>query len=118
MRSTPVSREELDMEIGRAVESFPRRFATAALRASQFAGDDYNQVPADYWEKYRQRIQALKPDEIQRVAQKYLQPDKLIVLVVGDADAIQKGNPDKPEFKLGRATSIPLPDPLTMVYPK
>jgi zinc protease len=118
MRSTPVSREELDIEIGRAVESFPRRFATAALRASQFAGDDYNQVPADYWETYRQRIQALQPDEIRRVAEKYLQPDKLIVLVVGDADAIQKGNPDKPQFKLGPATRIPLPDPLTMVYPK
>ena len=52
------------------------------------------------------------------MAEKYLQPDKLIVLVVGDADAIQKGNPDKPEYKLGPATRIPLPDPLTMVYPK
>ena len=118
MRSTPVSREELDIEISRAVESFPRRFATAALRASQFAGDDYNQVPADYWDRYRQRVQALTPDEIRRVAEKYLQPDKLIILVVGDADAIQKGNPDKPAYKLGTATKIPLPDPLTMVYEK
>jgi hypothetical protein len=38
--------------------------------------------------------------------------------VVGDADGIQRGNPDKPQFKLGEATRIPLPDPLTMVYPK
>ena len=31
MRSAPVSREELEIEIGRAVESFPRRFATACV---------------------------------------------------------------------------------------
>ena len=117
MRSTPVSREELDTEISRAVESFPRRFATAAGKASQFAGDEYTRLPADYWEKYRARIQALTPAEIHRVAQKYLQPDKLIVLVVGDADAILKGNPDKPQFTLGDTKRIPLPDPLTMEYP-
>ena len=40
-------------------------------------------------------------DDIRRAAEKYLRPDKLIVLVVGDDDAIEKGNPDKPQFKLG-----------------
>jgi zinc protease len=118
MRTTPVSREELDIEKGSVVESFPRRFATAALRAGQFASDDYNGVPEDYWDKYRARVQALTADDIRRAAEKYLHPDKLVVLIVGDADAIAKGNPDKPEYKLGAATRIPLPDPLTMEYPK
>ncbi|MGH9719791.1 MAG: hypothetical protein ACRD8O_06230, partial [Bryobacteraceae bacterium] len=60
----------------------------------------------------------------QRVAQQYLHPDKLVVLVVGDVDTILKGNPDKPQFSLGAMagalglTTIPLPDPLTMVYPQ
>jgi predicted Zn-dependent peptidase len=118
MRSSPVTKEELEIEKGSVVESFPRRFATASLRAAQFASDDYNGVPADYWDKYRDRVQALKAEDIHRVAEKYLHPDKLIVLVVGDAEAIEKGNPDKPEYKLGPATKIALPDPLTMVYPK
>src|SRR5581483_8278389 len=118
MRTKPVTPEELEIEKGAVVESFPRRFATASLRGAQFAADDYNGVPADYWDKYRERVQALKVADVQRVAAKYLQPDKLIVLVVGDADAIERGNPDRPQYKLGPATRIPLPDPLTMVYPK
>jgi predicted Zn-dependent peptidase len=118
MRSTPVSAEELEIEKSSVVESFPRRFATASLRAAQFASDDYNGVPADYWDRYRERVQSLRVADIQRVAEKYLRPEKLIVLVVGDAAAIEKGNPDKPEYKLGPATRISLPDPLTMVYPK
>jgi predicted Zn-dependent peptidase len=118
MRSKPVSRQELDAEISRAVESFPRRFATAAAKASQFANDEYNKLPPDYWDKYRARIQALTPEDIQRVAQKYLQPDKLIVMVVGDAETILKGNPDRPQYTLGEPKRILLPDPLTMVYPQ
>jgi zinc protease len=118
MRTTPVSREELEIETGSVVQSFPRRFASASLRAAQFASDDYNGLPADYWDKYRERVQALKVADIRRVAETYLRPEELIVLVVGDADAIEKGDPDKPEYKLGPATRIPLPDPLTMMYPK
>jgi zinc protease len=118
IRTAPVSAQELEIEKSYAVDSFPRRFATAALRASQFASDEYNGVPADYWDKYRDRVQALNVQDIRRAAEQYLQPDKLIVLVVGDADAIERGNPDKPQYKLGPATRIPLPDPLTMVYQK
>ncbi len=59
---------------------------------------------------------------MQRVAQKYLAPDKLVVLVVGNIDDITKGNPDRPQHSLvkvggGTVRRIPLPDPLTLVYP-
>ena len=62
-------------------------------------------------------------DEVLRVAQKYLQPDKLVILVVGNADDIMKGSADKPQFSIqkisnGKITRIPLPDPNTMIYPK
>ena len=69
----------------------------------------------------RDRLRALTPDEIQRVAQKYLQPEKLVILAVGNVDAMVAGNLDKPQYQLAKFGSIeriPLPDPLTMVYPK
>ena len=72
----------------------------------------------------RDRLRALTPDQIQRVAQKYLNPGGLAVLAVGEVDAMLKGNPDKPQFSIGKLTGgkevtiIPLPDPLTMVYPE
>ena len=48
----------------------------------------------------------------------------MVILAVGNVDDMLKGSPDKPEFSLkkfsksGEIHKIPLPDPLTMVYPK
>ena len=123
VRTTKVSAEELETAKNSAIEIFPRTFSTAAQVAGTFAQDEYTKRPADYWATYRDRIRAVTADDIQRVAQKYLQPDKLVILVVGNIDEITKGNPDKPQYSLakiakdGQIRRIPLPDPLTMVYP-
>lgn len=123
LRTAKVSAEELETSKNSAIEVFPRIFATAAQIAGTFAQDEYTKRPADYWTTYRDRIRAVTVDDVQRVAQKYLQPDKLVVLVVGNIDEITKGNPDKPQHSLlkiakdGQVRRIPLPDPLTMVYP-
>ncbi|HEX8922613.1 MAG TPA: pitrilysin family protein [Pyrinomonadaceae bacterium] len=123
LRTSKVSAEELETAKNSAIEVFPRIFATAAQIAGTFAQDEYTKRPADYWTTYRTRIAAVTVDDVQRVAQKYLQPDKLVVLVVGNIDEITKGNPDRPQHSLtkiardGQIRRIPLPDPLTMVYP-
>ncbi len=119
IRSAPVKQEEFDTEVARAMESLPRRFATASAKAGQFATDYFKGLPEDYWQRYRDRIRELTPAELQRVAQKYLKPDQLLILVVGNAGEILKGNPDKPQYQLskfGETKRIPLPDPLTMEY--
>ena len=123
LRTSKVTAEELETAKNSAIEFFPRIFATAAQIAGTFAQDEYTKRPADYWATYRDRIRAVTVDDVQRVAQKYLQPDKLVVLVVGNIDEITKGNPDRPQHSLlkiakdGQIRRIPLPDPLTMVYP-
>ena len=124
IRTTAVSKEELETAVNQAIEVFPRFFASASQIANTFAGDEYTRRPADYWVRYRERIKAVTSADVQRVAQKYLHPDKMVILIVGNIDDISKGNPDKPEYsigKLGKGNQIqrlPLPDPLTMVYPK
>jgi predicted Zn-dependent peptidase len=123
LRTSKVSAEELETAKNSAIEVFPRTFATAAQIAGTFAQDEYTKRPADYWTTYRARVAAVTAEDVQRVAQKYLQPDKLVVLVVGNIDEITKGNPDRPQHSLlkiakdGQVRRIPLPDPLTMVYP-
>jgi len=123
IRTAKVSAEELETSKNSAIETFPRIFATAAQIAGTFAQDEYTKRPVDYWDTYRQRIAAVTADDVQRVAQKYLDPSKLVILVVGNIDDITKGNPDHPEYSLtklaaqGQIRRIPLPDPLTMVYP-
>ena len=123
IRTAKVSAEELETSKNSFIETFPRIFSTAAQIAGTFAQDEYTKRPADYWDTYRQRIAAITADDVQRVAQKYLDPSKLVILVVGNIDDITKGNPDHPEYSLtklaatGQIRRIPLPDPLTMVYP-
>ncbi len=123
LRTSKVTAEELETSKNNAIEVFPRTFATAAQIAGTFAQDEFTKRPADYWTTYRSRVAAVTAEDVQRVAQKYLQPDKLVVLVVGNVDEITKGNPDKPQHSLlkiakdGQVRRIPLPDPLTMIYP-
>jgi predicted Zn-dependent peptidase len=123
LQNSKVTAEELATEVNSLIDSFPRRFSTAGLKAGQFANDFYYKQPDDYWQKYRDRVRAVTADEIQRVAKKYLAVDKMAILAVGDLDAMAKGNPDKPEFSLAKLSGpkgivkIALPDPLTMVYP-
>jgi len=45
-------------------------------------------LPADYWDKYPEKVSAVTPEEAQRVARKYLDLDKLQIVVVGDAKTI------------------------------
>jgi predicted Zn-dependent peptidase len=123
IRTTQVSAEELQTAKNSAIETFPLAFASAAQIAGTFAQDEYTNRPTDYWDKYRDRIRAVTSADVQRVAQKYLQPEQLVILVVGNIDDITKGNPDKPQHSLaklvrdGQIRRIPLPDPLTLVYP-
>jgi len=45
-------------------------------------------LPADYLQTYRDHINAVTAADIQRVARQYVQPDKVAMVIVGDAAAI------------------------------
>ncbi len=45
-------------------------------------------LPADYWDTYPQKIAAVTPADVQRVARKYLELEKLQIVAVGDAKQI------------------------------
>ena len=120
IQTEKVSPDELRITANSMIEGLPRRFATAAAKAQQFANDDYEKIPDDYWTKYRDRVRAVTADDVQRVAKQYLKPGQLTILIVGDSESILKGNPDKPQYQVtrfGKVTMLPLPDPLTLVYP-
>ena len=63
-------------------------------------------------------MQAVSKDDVQRVAQKYLQSDKMYILVVGEKEQILLGDPTHPvklsELVGGKVNDVPLRDPLTM----
>src|SRR5262249_18383769 len=123
LRTTKVGVEELSTAIIHAVEVLPLRFGSPGQKVAQFADDYYSKLPEDYWQKYTRRVRAVTAEEIQRVARKYLQPERFVFLVVGDVDTIMLGNPDRSQYSIAKLagprgmTRILLPDPLTLVYP-
>lgn len=122
IRSAPVTEEELETVKNSAIETFPRRFSSADSIASTFANDELIGREEGFWKNYRDRIRQVTVADVQRVAQQYLMPDQLVILVVGNVQEIMAGHPDRPEYAISKLPGgenpqmIPLPDPLTMKY--
>jgi zinc protease len=45
-------------------------------------------LPLDYWDKYPERVMAVTAADVQAVAKKYLDPARLQIVAVGNADAV------------------------------
>ena len=120
IRTTPVKQAEIDNARNYMIEVFPRFFASASQVAGTFANEEFTGRSSDFFATYRDRIRAVTPAEIMRVAKKHLVPEKLIILIVGNSKDILAGDPDKPQFSIrklagGRTIEkIPLADPLTL----
>jgi predicted Zn-dependent peptidase len=116
-----VSEEELNTSKRSYIDSFPQAFATKAQVATRFADDEFTGRYArdpHYWRNYRQRIEAVTREDVRRVAAKWLKPQDVIVLAVGQREEILKGHPDHPvkltDLTRGEMTQLPLRDPLTL----
>jgi len=72
--------------------------------------------PKDYYTSYREKIEKLTPDDLRRVAQEHLHPEKFAWVVVGNIPAIQAGDGTHPVklADLGTVVSVPLSDPYTL----
>jgi zinc protease len=122
IRESPVTEEELDTIRRSLVETFPSSFASTAQAMGVFASDEYTKRDPAYWRTYRDRVRAVTAAEVQRVARKYLVPEQLLMLVVGDQKEIDLGDDRNPVSLAslapgGRQTTLALRDPLTMRRP-
>ena len=115
IRKEPVLDAEMDTAVNYYLESFPGSFETAQSRVSTFANLEMNGRPMDYFKTYRDKIRAVTKAKVQEVANKYIQPDKLVVMIVGDWEPCNKGGDQWPGplDKLGKVHKIALADPTT-----
>ena len=123
IRTEPVEDEELQNSIAYFVGTFSRNFSSAASTAGLFASDEYTERDTAYLAAYRDNIASVTVEDVLDVAQRYLDPEALVILAVGNLEAILAGDPERPEYSLeemspGEVVRIPLPDPFTLEYPE
>jgi zinc protease len=89
IRDEKVPEDELDA----SRRSVVARFALSLESPQQLIGYALTRktykFPADYWDKYPAQIAAIKADDVQRVAKKYINPATMQVVAVGDASKIK-----------------------------
>ncbi|HEU4632009.1 MAG TPA: pitrilysin family protein [Gemmatimonadaceae bacterium] len=64
---------------------FPIRFETTSAIAGALAGLVTYGLPEDYYDRYREQVRAVTPDDVRRVAREHLYSSRLQLVVVGDA---------------------------------
>jgi zinc protease len=88
IRREPVSEKEISDAKSYLTGVFPIRLETQEGLTDQLVQIKMLNLPADYLEHYRDRVQAVTVAEIQRVAEKYVKPEEAAVIVVGDGTAV------------------------------
>lgn len=115
IRKEPVSDAEMEVAINYYLESFSNAFESHQGTMSTFANLEMTGKPMDYYTTYRNHISAVTKAKVQEVANKYINLDEVVIMIVGDFEPCNKGG-DKwpgPLEKLGQISRINLKDPLT-----
>ncbi len=85
----PVPAEELARAKNYIALRYPGAFETTSDMSRRLEDAIVYHLPEDYFAKYVQNIQAVTAADVQRVADKYIRPDKFAVVVVGDRSKIE-----------------------------
>ncbi|ASB49194.1 M16 family metallopeptidase [Alkalitalea saponilacus] len=90
MRTELVSEEELDLMKNVLTGSFSRSLEDPQTVARFALNIERYNLPADYYRTYLEKVAAVTPQDIKAMANKYLHPDHVIILAVGEADKIRE----------------------------
>jgi predicted Zn-dependent peptidase len=85
LRTDKVPAEELENAKRAIIGSFALSLEQPQALLQNIITQKIYNLPADYWDTYPQKVSAITADDIQRVAQKYIDMDHLQVVAVGDA---------------------------------
>jgi zinc protease len=89
MKTQPVTDDELARARGARIEALPGRFQTQDAMAGQIAALYTFDLPDDYYKTLPARLSAITGPDLTAMANKYLTPEKMLVVAVGDRTKIQ-----------------------------
>jgi zinc protease len=101
IRRDPISPEELSLAKEYLEGVFPIRYETTSAIASALAALAIYDLPADYYDTYRDNVRQVTDVAALRAARLHLRPDRLQTVIVGDAGVIRSS---VAELGLGQVT--------------
>jgi predicted Zn-dependent peptidase len=90
MRGELVSAEELEDAKSNLIRQLPARFETAGATASTLSSLAIYRLPLDEFATRAAKIQRVTPGDVRRVAEAYLVPERMRVVMVADASAVRE----------------------------
>jgi zinc protease len=88
IRTEAVPQDELQKTKNSITGSFARSLESPETIASFAINTARYKLPADYYANYLKRVAAVTPEQVQQVAQKYINPEQAYVMVVGKASEV------------------------------
>ncbi len=87
--SIPVTPAELEYNKQSIIRRFPQGFETVGQISGQLANLVIYGLNDSYFNEYIRKVNAVTLEDVNRVANKYLTPDKMAILIVGDRNVIE-----------------------------
>jgi zinc protease len=109
LTTRPFTEEELARAKDNILNSFLFRYDTREKVLGERERLEFYGYPADYLETYKAALEKVTLADLDRVAKKYIHPDKLAVLVVGNGPEIKPG---LDELKLGPVQTVDITIPM------
>lgn len=106
IRSELPSEEEFATARDSYVNNFIFQFDSPGEIVNRLMGLEFDNYPRDYYQKYLDNVRAVTLGDIERVADKYLNPDSITILIVADTSKI---GGDLSDF--GKVTYLSLEEP-------
>ncbi|HEY2923376.1 MAG TPA: pitrilysin family protein [Candidatus Eisenbacteria bacterium] len=89
MTEKPVTEDELRMAKESTIRTLPAQFQTTGGTAGTIATLYLYDLPPDYYQTLPGRITGFTAPDVQSVSKKYLVPDRMLVIAVGDRSKIE-----------------------------
>ena len=89
MVEKPVTDDELKMAKESTVRTLPAQFQTTGGTAGTIATLYLYDLPPDYYQTLPGRIASITAPDVQAVSKRYLVPDRMLVIAVGDRSKIE-----------------------------
>ncbi|MCJ2540263.1 MAG: insulinase family protein [Candidatus Thermoplasmatota archaeon] len=87
----PIPDEELTRGKNYQALAFPGAFQSVGGIAGNLSEIAVYDLPHDYFNQYIEQVLSVTQDDVQEVARKYIVPDRMLVVVVGDRATIEEG---------------------------